>query len=238
MAEWVQVFEKAVLDMKDEGLQVELDHLGWHLFEKSNLTTERQERLLGHTEGEYEYRAVRRGLLKLFPDTVILQEKRQDPMGRGGGKGAPGKPSQKFGGRWGNRGRDHRTGRFQAHAAEEEQDEEQGEPEEEQDYDQDEGEDVSQAFDREMDALAAMVDECADTIDENDLEDLRELTDQTHEGLVTIKETHARLREKAKYRGYQRGGGASSSSRAPPPKAFGPRPPRGRAGDMADKKRK
>ena len=31
MAEWVHVFEKAVVDMKDEGLFVELKNMGWHL---------------------------------------------------------------------------------------------------------------------------------------------------------------------------------------------------------------
>ena len=35
MAEWVNVFEKAVLDMKAEGLNVELKSMGWHLVEKS-----------------------------------------------------------------------------------------------------------------------------------------------------------------------------------------------------------
>ena len=32
MAEWVNVFEKAVQDMKAEGLNVGLKSLGWHLF--------------------------------------------------------------------------------------------------------------------------------------------------------------------------------------------------------------
>ena len=47
MAEWVNVFEKAVPDMKAEGLNVELKNMGWHLFEKSSLTLVRQERVLG-----------------------------------------------------------------------------------------------------------------------------------------------------------------------------------------------
>ena len=45
MAEWVNVFDKAVLDMKADRLNVELKSLGWHLSEKSNLTLERQERV-------------------------------------------------------------------------------------------------------------------------------------------------------------------------------------------------
>ena len=36
MAEWVSVFEKAVLVMKDEGLFVELKSMDLHLFEKCN----------------------------------------------------------------------------------------------------------------------------------------------------------------------------------------------------------
>ena len=58
MAEWVNVFEKAVLDMKAEGVNVELESVGWHLFEKNNLTLERQERVLGAAEGEYEFAAI------------------------------------------------------------------------------------------------------------------------------------------------------------------------------------
>ena len=34
MTEWVNVFEKAVLDMKAEGLNVERKIMGWHLFQK------------------------------------------------------------------------------------------------------------------------------------------------------------------------------------------------------------
>ena len=35
MAEWVNVSEEAVPDMKAEGLNVELKSMGWHLFEKN-----------------------------------------------------------------------------------------------------------------------------------------------------------------------------------------------------------
>ena len=51
MVERVNVLEKVVLDMKAEELNVELKNMGWHLFEKSSLTTERQERVLGAAEG-------------------------------------------------------------------------------------------------------------------------------------------------------------------------------------------
>ena len=80
VAELVNIFEKAVPDMKAEGLEnVELKSMDWHLFEKSNLTQERQERVLGAAEGEYEFAAVRGALIKLFPDTTINQEKRPVP---------------------------------------------------------------------------------------------------------------------------------------------------------------
>ena len=80
MAKLVSVFEKAVLDMKAEGLKdVELKSMDWHLFEKSNLTLERQDFGLGAAEGEYEFAAVRGAFIKLFPDTIINQEKRPVP---------------------------------------------------------------------------------------------------------------------------------------------------------------
>ena len=63
MVEWVNVCEKAVLDMKAEGLNVELKSMGWHLFEKSNLTLERQDRVLAAAEGEYEFAAIRGALI-------------------------------------------------------------------------------------------------------------------------------------------------------------------------------
>ena len=79
MAEWVNVFEKAVLDMRAEGRNVELKSSGWHLFEKSDLSLERQERVLRAAEGEYEFAAIRGALIKLFPERTISQEKRSVP---------------------------------------------------------------------------------------------------------------------------------------------------------------
>ena len=55
MAEWVNVFEKDVLDLKSGELTVELENMGWHLFQKSSVSFERQERLVGAMEGEFEF---------------------------------------------------------------------------------------------------------------------------------------------------------------------------------------
>ena len=76
MAEFVSFFEKAVLDMKAEVPIVELNSMNWHLLEKSNVTRERLERVLGGAEGEYEFAAGRGALIKLFPNTIIKKEKR------------------------------------------------------------------------------------------------------------------------------------------------------------------
>ena len=62
MAEWVDVFEKAVLDMKVEGLNVELKSMVWDLFENSNLTLERQERV-GRAAGEHFLDTARKNAL-------------------------------------------------------------------------------------------------------------------------------------------------------------------------------
>ena len=59
--------------MKAERQNVELKNMGWHLFEKSSLTLERQERVLGAAEGEYDFAAIRGALIKLFLDTIIIQ---------------------------------------------------------------------------------------------------------------------------------------------------------------------
>ena len=79
VAEWVNVFEKAVLDREAEGLNVELESMGWHLFEKSNLTLQRQERVLGAGEGKFEFATIRGALIKLFPDTTIVKKKSSVP---------------------------------------------------------------------------------------------------------------------------------------------------------------
>ena len=79
MADLVSVFEKALLDMKAEEPIVELNNMDWHLLEKSNVTRERLERVLGAAEGEYEFAAVRGALIKLFPDSIINEEKRPAP---------------------------------------------------------------------------------------------------------------------------------------------------------------
>ena len=68
-----------------------------------------------------------------------------------------------------------------------------------------------------MDELASVVEEREDTLDVQDVEDLREITESMYEGLATICETHAKLREKTRNRGYQPFSSASSHT------AFGSR---------------
>ena len=68
-----------------------------------------------------------------------------------------------------------------------------------------------------MDELAPAEEELEDTLDVQDAEDLRELSVSMYEGLATIKETHAKLREKTRNRGYQPSSPASSHA------AFGSR---------------
>ena len=52
------IFLRAVLHMMAERPNVELENMGWHLFEKSSLTLERQERVLRAAESEYDFTAV------------------------------------------------------------------------------------------------------------------------------------------------------------------------------------
>ena len=52
LGQWITEFETAVLDLKTVGLNVELTNLIWHLCE----TLERQQQLLGWTDGECDSR--------------------------------------------------------------------------------------------------------------------------------------------------------------------------------------
>ena len=79
MSEWVNVYHKAMLDMEEQKCPLAETSKGWHLFEKSALSLERQERLLGLSDGEYDYAKIRRGLVKLFPDHIIAGERRAEP---------------------------------------------------------------------------------------------------------------------------------------------------------------
>ena len=113
MAEWVNVFEKAVLDMKAEGLNVELKSMSWHLFVKSYLTPERHERVLGCAESEYEFAAIRGALIKLFPHTITNQKRRSVPD-RKLGRVIDRKTNDRFRNRF-LKPRDGRTGRYTAY---------------------------------------------------------------------------------------------------------------------------
>ena len=57
MADWVNVFEKAVLDMKAEGLSVELKSIGWQPFRKEQFDSQRDRNVCwGQLKGEHESR--------------------------------------------------------------------------------------------------------------------------------------------------------------------------------------
>ena len=93
-----------------DGLNVEPKSMVWHLLEKNSLTLERPERVLGVAEGEYEFAAIRGALIKLFPNTIISQEKRSSPdlkpMDR--------RPNDRFKNRF-RKTRDGKRGRDTAH---------------------------------------------------------------------------------------------------------------------------
>ena len=178
MPEWVNVFEKAVLDMKAEGLNVELKGMGWHTLKKSNLTLEQQERVLGCAQGDYEFAAIRGALIKLFPDTIISQEKRSVPD-RKVGHVSDRKPNDRLKNRF-RKPRDGKSGRYTAHETDARDTEDDPNSEEEESGEEDT--DLTAAFGREMDELASVVEELEDTSDVRDEEDLRELSESMYEG--------------------------------------------------------
>ena len=138
----IDVFEKVVPDMKAEGLNVELKSMGWHLVEKSKLTLERQKRVLGAAESEYEFAAIRRALSNSFMSHVTDR-----------------RTNDRFRNRF-RKPRDGKTGRHTAyetgaHVADED-------PNSEEEESCEEESDVTAAFEREVDELASVVEELED----------------------------------------------------------------------------
>ena len=135
-------------------------------------------------------------MIKLCPDTIISQEKRSAPDRKTRSCDGP------------DENRDGKTGRYTAHETDAHDAEEDQNSEEEESCQEES--DLTTAFEREIDELASVVEELEDTLGVQDVEDLRELSESMYEGLATIKETHARLREKTRNRGYQPSSSASS----------------------------
>ena len=171
---------------------------------------ERQERVLEAAEGEYEFAAIRGALIKLLLDTIISQEKRSVPDRK------PRHVSdRKLNDRFKNRFcklRDGKSRLFTADETDARDTEEELNSEEEES-----GEEETAAFEREMDELASVVEELEDTLDVQNVEDLRHHSESMYERLATIDETRAKLREKTRNRGYQPSSTASSHA------AFGSR---------------
>ena len=169
--------------------------------------------MLGAAESEYEFAAIRGTLIKLSPDPIISQEKRSVPDR---------KPShvsdRKTNDRFKNRFRKPRDGKsvpYTVHKTDARDTEE--DPNSEEEESGEEETDLTAAFEREMDELASEVEELEDALDVQDVEDLRELSKSMYGELATIRETHAKLREKTRNRGYQPSSSASSHT------AFGSR---------------
>ena len=138
--------------------------MGWHLFEKSSLTLERQEGVLGAAEGEYEFAALRRALINLFPDTIISQEKRSVPD-RKPGHMTDWKSHDRLSNLF-RKPRDGKTGRYIAHETDAHDAEE--DPSSEQECEEES--DLTAAFEREMDEVVSVVEELEDTLDVQDVE--------------------------------------------------------------------
>ena len=87
---------------------------------------------------------------------------------------------------------DSRTdGRHMAHETDARDTEE--DPNSEEEEPGEEETELTAAFEREMDELASVVEELEDTLDVQDVEDLREVSGSMYEGLATIRERHAPL---------------------------------------------
>ena len=95
-----------------------------------------------------------------------------------------------------NRFRRPRARRYTAHETDAHDAEEDPNSEEEESCEEES--DLTTAFKREMDELASVEEELEDTLGVRDVEDLREFSESMYEELATVKETHAKLREKTR----------------------------------------
>ena len=171
--------------------------------------------MFGAAEGQYEFAAIRGALIKLLPDTIISQKKRSVPD-RKPGHVTDRRPNDRCTNRFRKSRDGKKTGRYTAHETDDAHDAEE-DPHSEEEESCEEESDLTTACERETDELASVVEELEDILDVQDVEDLRELSESMNEGLPTIKEKHAKLRENTGNRGYQPSSSASSHA------AFGSR---------------
>ena len=92
----------------------------------------------------------------------------------------------------------------------------QADEEDEEPYSEEEGScteesDLTTLFEREIDALASTVEATEESLDVQDVKDLRELSESMQEGPASIGESHAKLRETTRNRGYQPSSSATFS---------------------------
>ena len=151
------------------------------------------------------FASIGRALIKLFPDTIISQEKHSVPN-RKPGHMSNRKTNDPFKNRF-RQPRDGKSGRCTAHETDARDTEE--DPNSEEEESGEEETDLTAACEREMDELASVVEELEDTLYVQDVEDLRELSESMYGGLATIRETHAKLRERTRNRGCQPSSSAS-----------------------------
>ena len=150
------------------------------------MSLERQERLLGLSDGEYDYAYIRRGLATLFPDHIIAGERRDAPKKL---TFPEYRPSRGRFGKGGGRGNNYKRGdrgRFVAHETNEGYDEENYQDGPEEHFigdDNGAGEapyhegDLNAAFEVEMEALAATMEHLGEDLP--DVEDLTDLNEHT-----------------------------------------------------------
>ena len=112
-------------------------------------------------ECEFEFSAIRGALIKLFPDTIISQEKRSVPD-RNQGHVTDRKPNDRFKNRF-RKPRDGKSGRHTAHETDARDTED--DPNYEEEESGEEETDLTAAFEREVEELASVVEELKHTSD-------------------------------------------------------------------------
>ena len=212
MANWLTRFRAGLKRCADEGVKMDnQEDLGWWLVKKSLLSKERKERLLARLTTDYDYAEVEREMLAIFADIHV-------------GEGRP-QPSAS------------RPRPRQANVTETGSEASEGSRDRSEDVGSDSGSttadpepgEVEEALERELTALAAIVE---DSPDHDELETIHAAAEQVQEALITMRESKRKIQAAKKDRNYTPKGRPRTPS--PHPKSGKPSSSSSTAGSSRD----
>ena len=176
MANWLTRFRAGLKRCADEGvLMNDQEDLGWWLVEKSLLSKERKERLMSRVDGDYKYAEVEAEMLAIFPDIHVGEGRTAQYDSR-----QPRRPPPRA-----NVTDADRSSDAGSHEQPGEESDDGSSP-----ADPDTGE-VEEALEKELSALAAIVEDNQELGEEIDT--IQEAAEQVQDALITMRESNKKI---------------------------------------------